>query len=575
MKVLLTTLNSKYVHTNLALRYLYKCIEKEHDTEIKEYTINMQIDDIVSDITNNNYDVICFSTYIWNIENTLKIANVLKTINNKIKIILGGPEVTYNSYNLLKENEYIDYIMRGEGEEVITKLLNNISSKKTIEGKVEGIAYRKDGQVIEGEIAKVYDTTKIPRVAKMLADEYNNKLVYFESSRGCPYRCAYCLSSVEKTVRPFDITRVKEELKILLDKNVRTIKFVDRTFNYSKERALDIWKFIIDNRKDTTCHFEIAAHILDDETIEFLNNAPKGAFQFEVGVQSTNENTIKAINRNVKFERIYNVISKLKNNNIHMHLDLIAGLPYENYESFKKSFNDVFKLNPSNLQLGFLKLLKGCPINDVTKLHEYKYSMYPPYEVLSNKYISYDELKKLKKVEKVLDIYNNQEVYKNTIKYIMTENLFESPFDFFEKISEYYDENKLFDKKIGQEETFDIIYYFLEKEEKLTDNLKEILKLDYNLKYNSKRFFTENKEENLKKYIDEIIKDEEYIQSNLKKYTNLNRQEKIKRLKFIVFDYDVIDNYKLKEKNIYIFDRESKEYITKYKLKRDKNEICR
>ncbi len=566
MKVLLTTLNSKYVHTNLALRYLYKCIEKDYCAEIKEYTINMQIDDIVSDITENSYDVICFSTYIWNIENTIKIANLLKEIDSKVKIVLGGPEVTYNSQKLLEENNCLDFIMLGEGEETLGVLLNKIKKEEEFQSEEYGIAYRKDGKVVKGEVAKVYDTEKIPRVAQMLADEYDNKLVYFESSRGCPYRCAYCLSSVEKTVRPFDITRVKEELKILLDKDIRTIKFVDRTFNYSKERALDIWKFIIENRKNTTCHFEIAAHILDDETIEFLNNAPKDAFQFEVGVQSTNENTIKAINRNVKFERIYNVISKFKNDNIHMHLDLIAGLPYENYESFKNSFNDVFTLMPSNLQLGFLKLLKGCPINDVVKLHEYKYSPYPPYEVISNKYISYAELKKLKKIEKVLDMYNNSEVFKNTMKYIMINKLYNTPFDFFDKIANYYEKENLFDKKIGQEETFDRLYYFLEEENKLTEELKNILILDYNLKFNSKRFFNENKDPNLKKYIDEILKNEEFLEENLNTYKDLNRQDKIKKLKFVIFDYDVVKGYGIEEKNIYIFDRENKKYITKYKI---------
>ena len=558
MKILLAAVNSKYVHTNLALKYIYKAIEKEN-VEIKEYTINMQIDNIVQDITDNEYDLICFSVYIWNVEYVLKISKILKEINSNIKILLGGPEVTYSSEKILKNNNQIDYVMLGEGEEVYPEFLEEFKYNKVTH---KNISRRENNEMIIGSVAKIFNTENIPRVAQMMADEYDGKIIYFESSRGCPFRCSYCLSSLEKTVRPFEINRVKEELKILLDKNVRIIKFVDRTFNYSKERALDLWKFIVANRKDTICHFEIAAHILDKETIDFLKTVPKDALQFEIGVQTTNEDTIKEINRSTSFEKIRDSIIMLKEaKNIHFHLDLIAGLPCENYDSFKNSFNEVFELKPECLQLGFLKLLSGCKITVEKEKHGYKYVPYPPYEVISNDYLSYNELKKLKKVETVLDIYNNSEVFKHTMEYVL-ENT-NSAFDFFEKVSLYYEQKELFKKSIGLEEAFDVLYEYY-KEDKDINIIKEYLKLDYNIKFNSKRYWFENdNEDDIKEYVDRTIKNEEIFEKELKPYKELTRADKLKTLKFVKFNYNVID--KVKEKVIYIFDKKQRKYVTSIK----------
>ncbi|MEG2711832.1 MAG: DUF4080 domain-containing protein [Clostridia bacterium] len=562
MKILLTTLNSKYVHTNLALKYIYKVLEKISNVSIKEYTINMQIDNIVMDITENSYDLIAFSVYIWNVEYTLKVCNILKQICPETKIVLGGPEVTYSSEKILKENAQIDYVMLGEGEEVYPSFIKELE-----DGKVTNkhISRREGDKIFVGEVAKIIDTEKIPRVAKMLADEYDGKLVYFETSRGCPFRCSYCLSSLEKTVRPFDITRVKEELKILLDKDVRVIKFVDRTFNYSKERALEIWKYIIENRKSTICHFEIAAHILDLETIEFLKTVDEHAIQFEIGVQSTNPKTIDAIDRATSFEKIASSVNMLKGaKNIHFHLDLIAGLPYEGYESFRNSFDEVFKLRPECLQLGFLKLLHGCKITNERDLHEYKYVPYPPYEVISTKYISYAELKKLKKIEMVLDVYNNSEVFKNTMNYILDNTA--SVFDFFESIAMYYDGKEYFKKSIGLEDAFDYLYNYATENKVFKDLeiFKEYLKLDFNLKFNSKRFWFEedNSSIELKKYIDVILKNEKVLENKLKDYASLSRPEKLKVLKFVPFIYNVLE--KKSENCIVVIDKKKGKYVCKF-----------
>ncbi len=561
MKILLASVNSKYVHTNLALKYINETIKNE-EVDIKEYTINMQIENIIMDITEKKYDLICFSVYIWNIEHVLKLSNILKQIDTNMKIVLGGPEVTYSSEKVLRENKQIDYIMLGEGEIVYPEFIKQLKENNVT---CENITRRENGKIIVGKVAKVLDTNMIPRVAQKIVDEYDGKIIYFESSRGCPFRCSYCLSSLEKTVRPFDITRVKEELKILLDKNVRIIKFVDRTFNYSKERALDLWKYIIENRKDTICHFEIAAHILDKETIEFLKTVPKNALQFEIGVQTTNKDTIAEIDRSTSFEKIRESVVMLKEaKNIHFHLDLIAGLPYEGYESFKKSFDEVFELTPECLQLGFLKLLSGCKITNEKEKHGYKYSPYPPYEVISTNYITYDELKKLKKVETVLDIYNNSEAFKNTIKYILKNT--KSAFSFFEKLSEFYDEKEYFKKSVGLEESFDILYkYFEEKEE--INIIKEYLKLDYNIRFNGKRYwFEKDNEENFKEYIEMILKDEKIFEEELKEYSSYTRSERLKTLKFVKFNYDVLEEKK--QSVIYIFDKKENKYKSKVLLKK-------
>lgn len=486
MKTLLTTLNTKYVHTNIALKYLYKTIENK-DVILKEYTINEPLGNILRDVATYKADVIAFSVYIWNVEEVLKLSKNIKKITPNVKIILGGPEVTYRSTQILKENASIDYVIIGEGEEVLAPLITYIEEGITFDN-LKNVSYRNEnGEIIEGEIAITCDTNNIPRIAKDIVKGYDGKIVYIETVRGCPYNCSYCLSSTIKGIRSFDMKRVKEELLILIKAQVRLVKFVDRTFNYDKKRALEIWKFILENNISSEFHFEISAHLIDEETLEFLEKVPNGVFRLEIGVQSTNPETIKAINRTTNFEVIKNVVQRImKIGNITTHLDLIAGLPYEGYERFKESFNDVYDLNPTELQLGFLKMLSGCQITKEKELHDYEYTSYPPYEILNNKFISFEEITKLKFVEEMVDIYHNSMRYKNTLELVLEK--FETPFEMFYELSRYALENKYFERKISAEEWMDVLArFYISKGFKDYEQFKEQLKKDHFISFGNKR----------------------------------------------------------------------------------------
>lgn len=430
---------------------------------------------ILRDIISIDADIIAFSVYIWNIEETLKLCENIKKIKKNVKIILGGPEVTYRSEAVLKDNLFVDYIIIGEGEETFKELIQSIETKGC---ETPGhISYRDNNKIIIGEMAIVCDTNKIPRIAESIVKDYDGKIVYIETVRGCPYNCSYCLSSTIKGIRPFEMERVKEELLVLINAKVRLIKFVDRTFNYDKKRSLEIWKFILENNICSEFHFEISAHLIDDEILEFLKNVPGETFRLEIGVQSTNPETIKAINRNTDFEVIKNVTKEIvMNGNITTHLDLIAGLPFECYERFKESFNDVYNLHPTELQLGFLKLLSGCQITNEKDMYNYEYTSYPPYEVLQNKFISFEEITKLKYVEEMVDVYYNSLRYKNSLNLVMKN--FDTPFEFYYKLSRYALENGYFERKISAEEWFDVLFKFyrdsaLENLQDFTEKLRE------------------------------------------------------------------------------------------------------
>ncbi len=464
MKTLLTTLNTKYVHTNIALKYLYETI-KTKDVALKEFTINEPINKILREIVSQNADIIAFSVYLWNVEETLKLAENIKKINENVKIILGGPEVTYQSEKILEENPSIDYVIIGEGEEVFPNLIEFIeNSSFTSQDFMNHVSYRENNNIHVGKIALVCDTNKIPRIASKIAEDYDGRIVYIETVRGCPYNCSYCLSSTIKGIRAFDMDRVKEELLILINAKVRLIKFVDRTFNYNKARALEIWKFILENNIESEFHFEISAHLIDDEILDFLDTVPANVFRLEIGVQSTNPDTIKAINRNTDFDVITKVTQRIMNkNNITTHLDLIAGLPYEGYERFKESFNDVYNLRPTEIQLGFLKMLSGCQITKEKDLYDYKYTSYPPYEILENKFITFEELTKLKNVEDMVDVYYNSMRYKNSFCFV--EKKYKTPFELYYALSEYAENNGYMERKISAEEWFDVLakFYFENK----------------------------------------------------------------------------------------------------------------
>lgn len=475
-KIVLAGINSQYVHLNLAVRYLKKYVEANSDLKIDIYetNINNQVFNIIKDIYELNPDKIIFSTYIWNKEYIIEIVKELKKVLPNVEIILGGPEVSYKWEKLMKEIKNIDVLLLGEGEKVILNFLT-----KKIDD-VLGVVYRKDENIIFNGLEPIIENLDIiPFPYDDIELEDRTKIFYYESSRGCPFSCSYCLSSIDKTVRYYSIDRVKKDLKKFLDSPIKLLKFVDRTFNLKKERYMEIWKFLLENyREGITFHFEINANIFDDETLDFLEKVPKGYFQFEIGVQSINPETMQAIKRNNILDRLAHNISRISRN-IHLHLDLIAGLPYETYDIFKDSFNYVYNLKPEMIQLGFLKLLKGTQMYDEAEKYKYQYYSKPPYEVFSNEFITFGELVKLKNLEKMLDYYYNSEKFRYTCDFIIKNN-YDSAFVFFEKIADYYD--KMGYLKISHKEValFNILYdFYVENKLKDLDVFVEFLKYDY------------------------------------------------------------------------------------------------
>ena len=476
MKNILVGINSKYVHTNLAIRYLKKYIEENSNEKIKIYesSINNNIQKIIRDIVEYEPDNIFFSVYIWNVEMVFKITKELKKILPNKRIILGGPEVSYNPEEILEKNIEIDGILIGEGENVLLNFLT-----KDIKD-VKGVYYREDNKIkFNGfePLIENLDIIPFPYDDEELEDVH--KIVYYESSRGCPFNCSYCMSSIDKSVRYFSLERTKKDLKKFIDIGTRLVKFVDRTFNLNKDRYMEIWKFLLENyRENITFHFEINANIFDDEVLEFLKKVPRKLFQFEIGVQTTNPSTMKAINRNNSLDRLFHNVTCI-NKNIHLHLDLIAGLPFEDYETFGKSFDYVYKTKCEMIQLGFLKMLKGTQMKDEGEKYSYKYLDFPPYEILSNEFISYKDICRLKDIEEVLDFYYNSQKFLKSVDFVV-ENFFESPFKFFESIGDFYKERGYLE--VAHKEVA-IFNNFVEYYEKMNfpkkEEFLEYLKFDY------------------------------------------------------------------------------------------------
>lgn len=484
MKILLTALNSKFVHSNLAVRYL-KAFTKDmnYQCKIREFSINDREEKILEEIIKERPNVVAFSTYIWNIEMIIRLSNLIKLVDESIEIVYGGPEVSYDSQNILKELNG-EYIIEGEGEKTYREFVEYKLGERDIKS-IRGLYYKENGEVYSNGKRPLMNMNEI--VFPYEEDEnLDNKIVYYEASRGCPFNCKYCLSSTTHGVRFLDVERVKKELKYFIDKEVRLVKFVDRTFNCNHKFTMAIWEFLINQETKTQFHFEISADILKEAELELLRKAPKDRFQFEVGVQTTNDEVLNKINRFVNFSDIKEKVDELlKIRNIKQHLDLIAGLPGEDYNSFKKSFNDVYSIAPEEIQLGFLKLLRGSSMREEAQEYGMKYSPYPPYEILKTKDISYEELIKLKKVEEMVDKYYNSQKFNNIIKYFV--NKFDTPFDFYYELGDYFDKKGYFNRNIGNSEYYRVFLDFnmeILKEDNFI--LKEILRYDY-LNFNKKR----------------------------------------------------------------------------------------
>ncbi len=510
MKIILATLNAKYIHVNLAIRSIGKFCEV-FSPKLMEYTINDNIDNIIAKLYKEKADVIAFSCYIWNIEKILYIAKTLKSVSPNITFVLGGHEVSYDAKDILNENPYIDYIIRGEGEKPCYALFDALINKKSVRD-ILSLTYKDGNEIIENSLCEGGDLNEYPFSYDESIDIFKGKIVYYESSRGCPFQCSYCLSGNNTRVNFLELGRVKKELLFFIEHNVSLVKFVDRTFNADKKRASEIFKFIIENKKNTKFHFELAGSLIDDEMLAILKDAPQGLIQFEIGVQSTNERTMTAIGRKIDFNKIKENVSKiLELKNIHVHLDLIVGLPYEGYESFKKSFDDVVSIRPHVLQLGFLKLLKGSKIREEEKRFNYKYKTLAPYEIMENDFISFDDIIKLKYIEDIFEKYYNSGDFKQSMDFLFDK--FSSPFGIFEKIYDYMRINNIFDNAISLEMRYTLLKNVF-KEEGVCDytqadlltnpKTKASYELDLNFKDACFKFL--KNERNIEKYLPQCVK---------------------------------------------------------------------
>jgi len=442
MNIVLSTLNAKYIHTNLAIRYLKAAVQPEFECELAEYTIKDPAFNIVSDLFQKKPDIVGFSCYIWNINETIAVIRMLKTVLPNIKIVLGGPEVSYDVHDWLRKHEEIDFIIMGEGEISLKEMLRHFNGEIELE-KVPGICFLQDGKLkIHAQPPKV-DLREIATPFRFEEDlpHLGKRIQYIETSRGCPFSCQFCLSSIEVGVRYFNREKIKEDIRYLMDNGAKTIKFVDRTFNISRSYAMEMFQFLIDEHKPgVVFQFEITADIMRPEVIQFLNdNAPHGLFRFEIGVQSTNDLTNDLVKRRQNFEKLKRTVTMVKEGGkIDQHLDLIAGLPEEDYNSFRKTFNDVFDMRPEELQLGFLKLLRGTGLRLEAEKYGYTYVDISPYEIFSNNVLSFDDIVRIKHAEDVLEKYWNAHRMDHTIEYLVTKG-FETPFDFFQNFGTYWE----------------------------------------------------------------------------------------------------------------------------------------
>ena len=478
MKILLCAINAKFIHSSLAIRSLYaNNIKFAENIDILELSINNSVNFIVKEIYDSSPDVLCFSCYIWNIEIVKEIAEIIRKTSPQTKIIMGGPEVSFAPYDLL--GKFCDIIVLGEGEVVFGELCRHFTCGEIGLGAIKDIAYIHNGEIVVNERAPEPPDLNLLAFPYTELESLANKIIYYESSRGCPFSCAYCISSTTEGVRFLDMDTVKSHINYFRANNIKLVKFVDRTFNCDAARALEIWRYIIDNDNGiTSFHFEVGADLLTDAHIECLKGARVGLIQFEAGVQSTNPRTLKEICRAENFERLSENIAKIKVlGNIHIHLDLIAGLPFEDYESFRQSFNDCFALRPDMLQLGFLKLLKGSALRINSGNYGIEYKDKAPYEVLFTEHLSFSELAMLKDIEHLLDTYYNSTLTLNTLEHVIAS--FDTPFDFFHAFAQFWNKEGLHRVSHSRQALYDILYrYLLTIDGVNMDYAKDMLKLD-------------------------------------------------------------------------------------------------
>lgn len=539
MNVVLATLNAKYIHTSLALRVLKAYCRDEFDIGLAEYTIKDPPMAIVSDLYSRKPDVIGFSCYIWNIEETITVIDMLRKVLPDVAIVLGGPEVSYDTDYWMRRLPAVDFIVMGEGEETLRDLLRELSGDRKFHF-VFGLAYRKDGEVVINPGRPKLDLNALPSPHRFPEDlpSLGNRIVYFETSRGCPFSCQFCLSSIEVGVRYFDIEKVKSDLLYLIENGAKLIKFVDRTFNIKRDYAMEIFRFLIDHHNGCVFQFEITADIMRPEVLDFLaEHAPPGIFRFEIGVQSTNDPTNLAVKRRQNWSKLVRTVTKVKESGkIAQHLDLIAGLPHEDYDTFRKTFNDVFALRPEELQLGFLKMLRGTGLRIDAEKYGYVYMDRAPYEILGNDILPFSDIVRIKRVEDLLEKYWNAHRMDRTIEYLIGQ-AYPSPFDFFQRFGDYWEARGW--QRIGHqlEDLFLRLWSFLKDDDNPALDREAtlgLLKIDYFLqhKYKPRKIWWEDR------------LDKEAWSSALKKAAELlgmDQRELAKKavLEHLPFDYAV------------------------------------
>lgn len=486
MKIFLTAINAKYIHSNLAV-YSLRAYAKDYQEQIAigEYTINNRVDYILEQIYKAKPDVLCFSCYIWNMDYVEELITEYHKLCPEVPIWVGGPEVSYEVETFLAEHPQVTGVMIGEGERTFEQLCGYYVNQTGSLEEIRGIAFldRDNGKTVFTPPQEPMDMSEIPFCYDHI-ENFENRIIYYESSRGCPFNCSYCLSSIDKKLRFRDIELVKKELAFFIEKKVPQVKFVDRTFNCRHDHAMEIWRFVKEHDNGiTNFHFEISADLLNEEELALIHDMRPGLIQLEIGVQSTNETTIREIHRTMKLELLKDIVRKIQGGeNIHEHLDLIAGLPYEDYATFAKSFDEIYELKPNQLQLGFLKVLKGSYMYEHAAEYEIVYHAKTPYEVMKTKWLSFDDVLKIKQVEEMLEVYYNSGQFEITMK--VMEPLFDSAFAMFQELGAFYEEKGYFGMSHSRIRRAEILLEFM-REQKSEDAVLQMLEesLTFDLYY--------------------------------------------------------------------------------------------
>ncbi|MCK9216855.1 MAG: B12-binding domain-containing radical SAM protein [Firmicutes bacterium] len=551
----LVAVNAKYIHSNLSLQYIRSyCQTKNISLNFLELNINDNIDKIINDIYLTKSNVFAFSCYIWNIEIILKICSSLKKIIPDSIIILGGPEVSYESIELMNCHKlYIDYIIYGEGEITFYELLRYLEDEKTDIKSIQGLIYKNNESISMNKKRKeISDLDSIPFPYKDISN-YKNKIIYYETSRGCPFQCQYCLSSIEKSVRYFSLDRVYKDIDYFIENQVKQVKLVDRTFNSDKKRCLSILNYIISKNGKTNFHFEISPKLIDEDFITVIKKAPVNLFQFEIGIQSTNPATLRAVRRKELFKDTKsNIKSVLDLGLFHIHLDLIAGLPCEDIYSFENSFNDAYSLQPDMLQLGFLKLLKGSGLRTNAVKYKIEYRDYPPYEVLSTDCLSFENMLLLKNVESMLNTFYNSGRFIKSIAYI-EKKYFNSPFKLYLALADYFNKKGYLRNALKNVDLYSILYNFVSDSYGMTLTFNELLKYDYFVSFGMPipSFVKRFENSGIKALVNSFLKNEENIKKYLPELQSMDIRKKLKAIHFETFYIDVTGD--LKEKEVVLF----------------------